>query len=76
MNRISKEKIMTHEKFQEKVKAIPDLELAEMAHKALSKLCSTNGRSFTMTVPPRVDDTDIILSEVIKRFEMLVFITS
>lgn len=67
---------MTHEKFQEKVKSIPDLELAEMAHKALSELCSTGGRSFTMTVPPRVDDTDIILSEVIKRFEMLVFITA
>jgi hypothetical protein len=24
-----------------------------------------------MTVPPRLDDTDMILSEVIKRFELL-----
>ena len=62
---------MTHEEFQEKVKAIPAQELAEMAQKALSKLCSTGGQSFTMTVPPRLDDTDIILSEVIRRFELL-----
>ena len=67
---------MTHEEFQEKVKAIPDQELVEMAQKALNKLCSTGGQSFTMTVPPRIDDTDIILSEVIKRFEVLAFVTA
>lgn len=50
---------------------IPNLELAEKAQSALSKLRSTGGRSFTMTVPPRLDDTDMILSEVIKRFELL-----
>lgn len=69
-------KAMTYEEFQEKVKAIPDQELVEMARKELSKLCSTGGQSFTMTVPPRIDDTDIILSEVIKRFEVLAFITA
>ncbi len=67
---------MAHEEFQEKVKAIPDQELVEMAQKELSKLCSTGGQSFTMTVPPRIDDTDIILSEVIKRFEVLAFVTA
>ena len=40
----------------------------EMAKEVLSKLCSTGGQSFIMTVPPRIDDTDIILSELIKRF--------
>jgi hypothetical protein len=69
-------KAMTYEEFQEKVKAIPDQELVEMAQKELSKLCSTGGQSFTMTVPPRIDDTDIILSEVIKRFEVLAFLTA
>jgi hypothetical protein len=53
---------------QEKLEAIPNLELVEIAQKALSKLCSTGGQSFTMTVPPRLDDTDVVLSEVIKRF--------
>lgn len=69
-------KAMTYEEFQEKVKAIPDQELVEMAQKVLSELCSTGGQSFTMTVPPKVDDTDIILSEVIKRFEVLAFLTA
>ena len=62
---------MNHEEFKEKLEAIPNLELAEMAQKALSKLCSTCGSSFTMTAPRRLDDTDMVLSEVIKRFELL-----
>lgn len=65
-----------HEEFQRKVEAISDQELAEMARKELNKLCSTGGQSFTMTNPPRVDDTDIILLEVIKRFEVLAFVTA
>lgn len=67
---------MTHEEFQEKIKAISDQELAEMAQKAISKLCSTGGKSFTMTVPARIDDTDIVLSELVKRFEVLAFVTA
>lgn len=38
---------MTHEEFKEKLEAIPNLELLEMAQKALSKLCSTGGQSST-----------------------------
>lgn len=53
---------------EEKVKAIPDQELAEIAQKELSKLYSTGGQI--------VDDTYIILSEVIKRFEVLAFVTA
>ena len=67
---------MTHEEFKAKVEALSDNELRDMAQKALSKLCETGGRSFIMTVPPRIDDTDIILSEVIKRFEILSFVTA
>ena len=62
---------MTHEEFKAQLEAIPNLELAEKAQSALSKLCSTGGQSFTMTIPPRLDDTDMILSELIKRFELL-----
>ena len=60
---------MTHKEFQEQLAAIPDIELVEQAQTALSKLCATGGRSFVMTVPPRLDDTDMVLAEVIKRFE-------
>ncbi len=63
---------MTHEQFNQQLKAIPDLELAEKAHSELSKLCSTGGRSFVMSVPPQINDSDMILSEVISRFEGLV----
>lgn len=62
---------MTHEEFREHVSGIPNNELAEKATKSLRKLCSTGRRSFTMSVPPRFDDTDIILSEIIVRFQHL-----
>ena len=52
---------MTHEEFKAQLEAIPNLELAEKAQSALSKLRSTGG----------FDDTDMILSEVMKRFELL-----
>ncbi len=59
----------TNEEFEAEQNAISDNKLAEMAHRALSKLCDTGGRSFTMTVPPRIDDTDMVIAELIKRFK-------
>lgn len=60
---------MKREEFEAQQRAIPDDKLVEMAQNALSKLCETGGRSLTMTVPPRVDDTDMIISELIRRFK-------
>ena len=60
---------MTHEEFQEKIKNIPDQDLIKKADEALTKLCKTGARSFKMTVPPRIDDTDIVFAEVINRFK-------
>jgi hypothetical protein len=60
---------MTQEEFKAKVEAISDQDISKIAQDALSKLRSTSGKSFTMTIPPRVDDTDIILSELIQRFD-------
>ena len=57
------------EQFEVEQMAIPDDRLAEMAQNALSKLCETGGRSITMTVPPRIDDTDMVIAEVIRRFK-------
>lgn len=62
---------MTTKQFYEKQKAISNSELAEMAQTALKNLCRSGGRSFTMTIPPRIDDTDMVLSELITRFEAL-----
>lgn len=61
----------TSEEFIAEVKEISDSDLIGMANKALKQLCTTGGHSFRMTVPPRKDDTDIVLSEIIQRFEKL-----
>lgn len=60
---------MNSEQFNAMLSNIPNDELIEKAKNIVSKLCETGGRSFTMTVPVRLDDTDIILSELIRRFE-------
>jgi hypothetical protein len=60
---------MNHEEFKQKLSAIPDKELVEMVEKTLTELCKTGGRSFVMCVPPKLTDTDIIISEVINRFK-------
>lgn len=58
---------MTNEEFKKQIESIPNLELIEKAKLALYKLCKTSGKSFTMCIPPDIDDTDIILNELITR---------
>ena len=60
---------MTKEKFEMLQEEMTNLELIDLAEKQVSKLAKTGGRSHTMTVPPRVDDTDMIFSELINRFK-------
>ena len=60
---------MTEEEFNKKLKNIPDAELIQMAKNELSSLCKTRCKSFTMSVPPKITDTDMVLSEIITRFE-------
>lgn len=62
---------MTDKEFQMLQEEMTDLELIELAEKEVSKLAETGGKSITMTVPVEVTDTDMILSEVIKRFKKL-----
>lgn len=64
---------MSHEEFQQQCSSIPDLELAKMASDALSVLCKTGGRAFVMSVPPKMSDADIVFSELIRRFEAIVY---
>jgi hypothetical protein len=56
---------------QEKLDSISDKELIEIANAELDKLCLSRGESFKMSIPLRIDDTDVIFSEIIKRFEIL-----
>ena len=62
---------MTVEDFEKRQAAMSDKELIELAHKEISELCKTGGRSLRMCVPPMITDTDMVLCEVIKRFERL-----
>jgi hypothetical protein len=56
---------MTIKEFNRLQKGMSNAELIEIAQKQVSKLAKTGGESFTMTVPPRVTDTDMIFSELI-----------
>lgn len=60
---------MTHEELKAKMASITDKDLVELCETELSKLCSTGGKSFTMTVPVRTSDTDMIFVELIRRFK-------
>ena len=59
---------MTTKEFKEKQSAMSDKELIELASKQVSELAKTGGKSHTMCVPPKNTDTDMVLSELIKRF--------
>jgi hypothetical protein len=59
----------TYQEFQDTLEAVPDKVLVRMGYETLSELCSTGGKSFTMTVPPKIKDTDMLFSEIIRRFE-------
>lgn len=60
---------MTIEQFEEKQASMSDEELIERANNHLDKLCKTYGKSFTMSIPVNVQDTDMIFSELIKRYK-------
>lgn len=57
--------------FEAKQGAMPTDELIILAKKMVNQLAKTYGKSHTMSIPPQITDTDMILSEVIKRFEKL-----
>jgi hypothetical protein len=57
--------------FEEKQSQMSNEELISLAKEEVNKLCKTGGKSITMCVPPTVKDTDMIICELIKRFEAL-----
>ena len=62
---------MTVEEFELKQSRMSDSELIDLCQKEVGELASTYGKSHKMTIPPSIKDTDILLSELIKRFNML-----
>ncbi len=57
------------EDFKEKQALMSDSELIELAKAQVSELAKTGGRSHRMCVPPSIKDTDMLFSELIRRFE-------
>lgn len=57
------------ELFEEKQQAMSDNELIELVQKEISKLAKKRGKSHTMCVPPMITDTDMLLSEMVRRFK-------
>ncbi|HEY3525284.1 MAG TPA: hypothetical protein VGK47_03735 [Nitrososphaeraceae archaeon] len=60
---------MTSEELKAKQAEMPDAELIEKVDAQISELCRTGARSFIMCVPPRITDTDMLLSEMVRRFK-------
>lgn len=60
---------MTTEQFEKKQAEMPNEELYNLVQEQLSKLCKTGGKSLTMNVPPQVDDFDMLVSELLRRFK-------
>ena len=51
---------------------ITDAELIEQAKNMICKLAETSGRSLQMSVPPNKRDTDMLLMELVNRYDNVV----
>jgi len=60
---------MTQESFEAKQAAMTNKELIELVEKQISDLAGSGGRSHRMCVPPMITDTDMLLSEMVRRFK-------
>ena len=59
---------MNTEEFDKRRSEISDDELIILVDEQINKLCETGGKSFTMSVPVKITDTDMLLCEIVKRF--------
>lgn len=59
---------MNTEEFNKARSEITDDDLIEKARTILSELCETGAKTFRMTIPPQLDDTDMIFGELINRY--------
>ena len=60
---------MTEERLKELQTEMSNETLIKLVEKTITDLALTGGRSHRMTVPPQIDDTDMLLSEMVKRFK-------
>lgn len=60
---------MTPDTFEEDQANMRDGTLVKLIEDKLRLLCKTGGKSLTMTVPSRIDDFDMLVSELIRRYK-------
>lgn len=60
---------MTTDKFEEDQANMRDGTLVKLVEDKLRLLCKTGGKSLTMSVPPRIDDFDMLVCELIRRYK-------
>jgi len=63
-------------KLNELQESIPDEALIKEAEKQIFELARTGGKSHKMCVPPMPDDTDMILSELVRRYKKAIDLAS
>jgi hypothetical protein len=56
---------------KDKQEAMSDLTLIGFAEEQITELARTGGRSHKMCVPPNITDTDMLFSELVRRFKKL-----
>jgi len=64
-------KLTPDEAFRQMQKEMTDAELVKKVSQQVSEMCKTGGKSFRMTVPVSVNDTDMLISELVRRFNEL-----
>lgn len=63
---------MSEQEFYQKLSEMPDEELVGMAEKYIINTAASGCDSFTMSVPPRITDADMVLCELIRRYKIRV----
>lgn len=61
---------MTEQQFNKKQAAMPDEELAEKCEKLIYEMSKSGGKKRRMCVPPQVNDSDMLLCELVRRFRI------
>ena len=63
---------MTTDEFNEILSKIPNEELISVCEGEITDLAKSGGKTFRMSIPPSINDTDIILSELVERYKKLI----
>ena len=60
------------EQFKQKQSDMTDEDLIKLVEDEISHMAQSGGRSHTMSVPPKITDTDMLLFEMLRRFKSLI----